>query len=122
MGRRGTSTADGESEIFYAGDGVVASTYPGWLKSAFVLLTGVFDRVGLRTNSCKTVGLVCRPFWAAGVRADEAYTRRMTGEGRCFKEQQRGRVSCPEYGKELAKGSMVTHCQNQHGVSKWRLG
>ena len=44
------------------------------------------------------------------------------GEGRSFKERQRERVLCPECGKELAKGSLVTHRQTQHGVAKGRLG
>ena len=28
----------------------------------------------------------------------------------------------PECGKEMAKGSLVTHCQTQHGVAKGGLG
>ena len=101
---------------------MVVSTYPGWLQSAFDTLMGIFDWVGLRTNVRKTVEMVCRPFRAAGVQADEAYTRRMTGEGGGFKEQQREWILCPECGKELAKGSLVTHRQTQHGVAKGRLG
>ena len=51
-------------ENFYDEDGVVASTDPGWLQSAFDFLTGLFDRVGLRTNIRKTVvfqTFVCSP-------------------------------------------------------------
>ena len=77
----------------------------------------------------KTVGVVFRHFRAAGVRADEAYTRRMTGEGVIFKERQREwkrqrewqRVSCPECGKKLKKGSLVTHLQTQNGLDKGGL-
>ena len=126
MGGRGTSTADVESGIFYANDGMVASTDPGWIQLTFDLLAGLLDRMGLRTNICKTVGMVSRPFWAAGVRSDKAYTQRMRGGGRSFKEHQRKRkrqrVSYPECGKELGKWSLVTHCQTQHGVAKGRLG
>ena len=68
------------------------------------------------------MGIVCRPLRAAGVRADEAYKRKMTGEGRSFKEQQREGVICLDYGKDLAKGSLVTHHQTQHGVEKGGLG
>ena len=78
-----------KAELFYVDDGLVASTYPGWLQSPFRMLTGMFNRVGLRKNLCKTVGVVCRPCRAAGVRADKAYTHQMTGEGRIFKERQR---------------------------------
>ena len=62
--------------------------------------------------------MVCHPCRAAGVREDEVYTRKMTGAGRSYKERQRERVSCPECGKDLARGSLAAHCQTQHGVTK----
>ena len=34
--------------------------------NAFSALVGLFDRVGLRTNVGKTVGLFCRPCQAVG--------------------------------------------------------
>ena len=111
-----------KAAFFYAVDGVVAYTDPGCLQSVFDLLTGLFDQVGMRTNARNTVGMVCRPCWEAGVRSDKSYTRRMTGEGRSFKEQKRERVLFPDCGKYLSKGSMVTHHQNQHVVDKGGLG
>ena len=56
--------------LFYADDGVVASTDPGWLQSAFDFMTGMFDQVGLRRTVCNTVEMVCRPFQAVRVWAD----------------------------------------------------
>ena len=111
-----------KEELFYADCVLIASTDPGWLQLSFDFLTGLFDWVGLRKNVRKTVGMVSRPFRAYGVRAYKAYTHRMTGEGRSFKERQRERVLCPECGKELAKVSLVTHRQTQHDVDKGRLG
>ena len=64
--------------LFYADNGMVSSSDLGWLKLVFDNLVGLFDRVGLRTNFRKTVGMVCRTLRAAGVRAEEAYTQRMT--------------------------------------------
>ena len=66
-----------KAALFYANNGVVASTDPGWLQSEFDLMMGLFDRVGLRTNVRKTVWMVGRPFWTSGVRSDKAYTQRM---------------------------------------------
>ena len=43
---------------FYTDDGLVASTQPEKLKRAFDVLTGLLDRVGLRTNTENTVGMV----------------------------------------------------------------
>ena len=110
-----------KAELFYADDEMVASTDSGWLQSAFDMLTGIFDRVCLRTNIRKTVGMVCRPFWEAVVQADDAYTRRMTVEGRISKERQRERLIYPEFGKDTAKGSLVTYRQTHHDVAKGGL-
>ena len=81
MEGRGTPRSDGEGGIFYADDGVVVSTDPGWLQSALYFLTDIFDLVGLRTKVRKTLGVVVQPFRTDGVQADKSYTRRMTGEG-----------------------------------------
>ena len=62
MGQEGRHQA----ALFYANDGMVASSDPGWLQGAFNVLVGLFDRVGLRTNVRKTVGMVCHPCQAAG--------------------------------------------------------
>ena len=47
-----------KAELLYANGGMVASTDPWWLQSAFDTLTGIFDRARLWTNACKTVGMV----------------------------------------------------------------
>ena len=50
-----------KAALFYADDGMVAYTDPGWLQLVFDMLTGLFDRVGLHTNVRKTMGMVCSP-------------------------------------------------------------
>ena len=40
---------------------MVASSDPLWLQGAFNTLVGLFDRVGMRTNIGKTVGIVFYP-------------------------------------------------------------
>ena len=67
--------------FFYAGNNLLASTRPEWLKRLFDILAGIFDRVGLRTNYGKMFGMVCKPFRAVGNNLKEAYEKRMTGEG-----------------------------------------
>ena len=37
-----------------------------WIQGAFSTLVGLFDRVGLCTNSGKKAGMVCHPCQAAG--------------------------------------------------------
>ena len=50
-----------KTAFLYADDGMVASTDPGWLKTAFDMLTGIFDQAGLKTNGKKNVGMVYHP-------------------------------------------------------------
>ena len=68
--------------FFYKDDGMVDSTYPGWLQTAFDMLMGLFDRVDPKKNFRETVGMVCHPCQAPGVRADKDYTWQITGAGR----------------------------------------
>ena len=53
-------------EYFYADDSLVASTQLERLQRAFDVLTGLFDRVILQTNTANTVGMVCQPFHTPG--------------------------------------------------------
>ena len=64
---------------------MLASTDPVWLQTAFDTPVGLFDWVGLKTDVQKTVGVVCHPCRAVGVRADKAYTRWMIGMGQDYK-------------------------------------
>ena len=57
-----------QAALFYAENGMVASSDPQWLQWAFTQLVGLFDQVGLKTNTGKTVSMTCRPCTAAGNR------------------------------------------------------
>ena len=70
---------------FYADDGMVASSDPCWVQGAFNTLVGLLARVGLQTNSGKTVGIVCHPCQAAGNMLKEVYGRRVTGKGSTYR-------------------------------------
>ena len=94
---------------------------PAWLQGAFTALVGIFDRVGLMANVGKTVSMVYHPCQAgAGNRTEEAYGRRITGEGRSYAERQQERVECVECGKFLVVGSMSSHMMNRHGKAAGR--
>ena len=70
-----------QNYLFFADDGMVTLSDPRWLQGAFFTLTGLFDRVGLKTNFRKKSGMACHPCQAAGTQSEAAYGRRMTGEG-----------------------------------------
>ena len=82
-----------QAALFYAKDGMVVLSDPAWLQGTFTALVGLFDRVGLLTNFGKTVSMVCHPCQAwAGNRTEEAYRRRIMGEGRSYAERQWERI------------------------------
>ena len=53
--RRGERGREGrhQAALFYADDGMIASSDPRWLQWAFTVLVRLFDRVGLKTNQRK---------------------------------------------------------------------
>ena len=59
-GERGNEGSH-QDALFYADDGMVASSDPRWLQWAFYALVSLFKRVGLRKNVRKMVSMVCRP-------------------------------------------------------------
>ena len=110
-----------KNSLFYADDDMVASSDPRWLHGKFSTLVGLFNRVGLQDNVSKTVGMVCRPFQAAGTQSEAAYGGRMTGEGPSYRERQKGRVQRKACGKEMAAGSMAGHMTTQRGQAAEEL-
>ena len=90
LGKEGRNQA----ALFYADDGMVASSDPRWLQGAFNTLVSLFDRVCLRKNVGKTVGMVCHPCQAAGNLSTAAYGRRVTGVGPTYRERLKGQVDC----------------------------
>ena len=109
-----------QAELFYADDGMVASSNPRWLQWSFTTLVQLFDRVGLKMNTGKTVSITSRSYPAVGNQSEAAYGHTMTGEGLMYLERRRERVDCRYCGKELAAGSLDTNRMTQHGKTKER--
>ena len=76
-----------QAALFYADDGMVASSDPRWLQWAFDALVSLFERMGLRTNVGKTVSMVCRPCQAARTHSVAAYWRKMTREVPTYRDR-----------------------------------
>ena len=107
-----------QAALFYADDGLVASSDPRWLQWAFNTLVGLFDHVGLHKNVVKTVSMTCRPCPTVGNQSEVAYGRKMTGEGPTYGERKIEWVECGDCGKGIAAGSLDTHRMVQHGKAK----
>ena len=50
-----------QAALFYEDNDMVALSHPRWLHGTFNTLVGLFDRVGLQTNTAKIVGMVFHP-------------------------------------------------------------
>ena len=72
----------------YTDNGLVASTQLERLQREFDVLTGLFNRVGLSTNTRKTVRMLCQPCHAPGLMSLELYVRRATGMVSTFRQRQ----------------------------------
>jgi hypothetical protein len=101
--------------LFYADDGLLSSRKKEWVQESFDVLIGIFERVGLRTNTTKTQAMICTPGYISSRQSDDAYKRRMTGSGESFKERQRRKVVCPVCDASLAQSSLQHHLRVQHG-------
>ena len=88
-----------QAALFYADDGMVKLSDPFWLQGAFNTLVGLFDRVSLRTNTRKTVGMVCRPCQAAGNQSEAAYGIQITGRAPTTGSNIRDRSSARSAGR-----------------------
>ena len=81
-----------KAALFYADNGIVASSDPRWLQSSSNTLVVLFDRVGLFTNARNTVDMVFLPCQATGNLSEVAYRGRITGESPTYRERLKGWV------------------------------
>lgn len=106
--------------LFYADDGYIASSDAETLQRSVDVLTGLFDRVGLKTNVDKTKVMTCIDARIRVRQSVESYTRSRAGYV-SEREWSRRRVECEKCGKELNAKSMNRHLEEVHGVFRSRV-
>ena len=102
------------SAFFYADGGLIALIQTECLQGDFDTLTGLFDRMRLRTNVENTFRIICCPCHVFGTRLEEAYYQRMTEAGLTYRPQQKLWVRCTDCAADLPAGLLVEHCQIQY--------
>ena len=90
-----------QNALFYADDGMVATSDPRWLQGKFSTLVGLSDKVSLKNNVGKTLGMVCRPCQATGTQSEAVYRKRIMLVGPYYQERQRFWIKCTECGEEM---------------------
>ena len=99
---------------FYADDGLIVTRNPEDLQIAFDVLTGLFDRVGLRTNTTKTEAMVFLPGKIMTPLAAESYEAQMDDT---FQAERTGRrVNYHICHNSLAVGFLPSHLSTQHNI------
>ena len=107
--------------LFYADDGYIASTDKELLQESIMdILIELFERVGLRTNTKKTLGMTCTPGRIRVSLSDQSYTRLRAGF-QTQKEWDRRRVVCDHCGKEFSAASLTNHLETQHEVFRSKV-
>ena len=101
--------------LFFADDGYIASRDPDLLERAIGILSGLFERVGLRTNTTKTEAMICTPGKIRTRLSGESYTRRYAGYGSA-REWARRDVACYACGARLRASSLANHLEVQHDI------
>jgi len=92
--------------------------YNVYLQQAIERLAGLFERVGLKTNTSKTEAMTCTPGPIKGMMSTEAYKRNRGVDGSdSFRQRQRRRVECSECGASMALNSLPHHLRSQHGIA-----
>jgi hypothetical protein len=75
--------------LIYADDGLLSSRNQEWVQESFNFLIGIFERVGLLTNTSKTKAMICTPGHISDRQSDYAYERsRMTSIGESYQARQ----------------------------------
>jgi len=108
--------------LFYEDDGYIASTDAELLQRAVDVLTGLFDRVGLKlkTNVSKTKVMTCVDARIRVRQSDEVYYNSRHGF-RSAKDWNRRQVECDKCGLILSAASLNSHLETQHGVFRSKV-
>ena len=102
---------------FYADDGLVQSRRPILLQKSADILVGLFERVGLITNTQKTKAMVCVPGKIRIPLSPAVYNNCRQGLN-TLKEWQCRRVQCDDCGVYLSAASLPQHQERKHGKIK----
>ncbi|EJK57216.1 hypothetical protein THAOC_22766 [Thalassiosira oceanica] len=107
--------------LLYADNAYIASTSRRVVQDSMDILTELFDRVGLRTNTEKTKVMTCVNENIHVQRSEEVY--RNTAAGFHTEKAWRNRkVTCDHCGLEMSAKSLPSHLDSQHGIYRSRTG
>ena len=106
--------------IFYADDALIASRDPELLQVAVDEMVGLFERVGLRTNTSKTKVMTCVPGKIRTRHSGDAYNNSIEGLSTAAQHQARN-VECDLCQKGMQARALDNHLATQHDVYRSKV-
>ena len=101
--------------LLYADKAYIASTSRHILQDSMDILTDLFGRVGLRTNTEKTKVMTCVNEKIRLRQSEEVYCNQREGF-HTERDWRNRRMDCDVCGMELSAQSLQSHLESQHGV------
>ncbi len=101
--------------IFYVDDSYLASWDAGFLQHALDILVNLFKRVGLQTNTSKTLTMICMPGRIQTQLSTESYQRMQRGRVTAS-EWNSCNIKCRQCGKVLKASSLGCHLADVHDI------
>jgi hypothetical protein len=105
----------GENSIstqFYADDGLLSGEDEKEIQRALDLMTDGFARVGLKMNAQKTEALIMTGGKAYGLQSEQAYARKLSGEGKSYRERSLEKVICDRCDRKVNRQHLLNHQQS----------
>ena len=106
--------------IFYADDAMLASRDLEQLQAALDIIVGLFERVGLRTNTTKTKVMTCVPGKIKTSHTTSVYNGMQEGLVASSELQTRS-VDCAICGQTFQSNTLSQHLKTQHDVYRSRV-
>jgi hypothetical protein len=101
--------------IFYVDNAYLASWDTGFLRHALDILVNLFERVGLQTNTSKTLTMICTSGRIRTQLSTESY--RWMQRGRAMASEWNScNVECRQCGKVLKASSLGRHLADVHDI------
>lgn len=100
--------------IFYADDGLIATSNARMAQEAINHITSLFSRMGLQMNATKTKTVLGQPAELHHSISAASYERRMTGIGLTYVERKRQIVECPKCQKQMQQVALQNHLMSVH--------
>jgi hypothetical protein len=91
-------------------------TDPYMLQAAITILKDLLERMGLQINAAKTKVLLGEPTQPIHLMSNQAYARRITGQGETYKERMRALVTCPHCPTVMQRASLPQHIMSIHNM------